>query len=250
MINTIIIENEKRYLDSLTDDLKTHCANINIIGHSGKVKEGIELINRLKPELIFLDIELDDGTGFELLEKIHQQKDAPQVIFITSFNEFAVKAFRFCAIDYLMKPAESKELTEAIKKAEEKILSKNLNANLNVLFENLKQQGQHQKIVLPGSDSISVYKIENIIRCESDRNYTLFYFTGEKPLLVSKTMKEYEELLSSYGFERIHKSHLINMAYVKKYVKTDGGYIEMQDGTAVPVAQSKREQIVKILSGS
>ena len=250
MISAIIIENETNSLDSLKEDLKNYCPQVNVIGEGGKIEEGVALINQLKPQLVFLDIELDDGSGFELLKKINSDtKNSLQIIFTTSHNEFAVKAFRFSAIDYLMKPIVAEELAEAVKKAEENINSKNLNAHINVLFDNLKQQGKPQKIALASADSILVYKIENIVRCESQRNYTLFHFNNEKPLLVSKTMKEYEELLSSCGFERVHNSHLINMSFVKKYVKSDGGYIEMQDGSNVPVSQTKKEQIVKILSG-
>ena len=250
MISAIIIENEKNSLASLKDDLKNYCPQIKVIGESGKVSEGLALINTLQPDLVFLDIELDDGTGFDLLEKIQSTNKTPfQVIFTTSHNEFAVKAFRFSAIDYLMKPVDADELVEAVKKAEENINSKTFNERLNLMFDNLKLKEKPQKIALASSDSLLVYKIENIVRCESQRNYTLFHFANEKPLLVSKTMKEYEELLSSCGFERVHNSHLINMSYVKKYVKSEGGYIEMQDGSNVPVAQTKKEQIVKLLSG-
>jgi len=250
MISALIIENEKSSLESLKDDLKNYCKNVNIVGESGKVSEGIELINQLKPEIIFLDIELDDGTGFDLLEKISSEsREKFHVIFTTSHNEFAIKAFRFSAIDYLLKPIDPDELTDALKKTEEHISLKKLGNNLSVLFDNLKQKEKPQKLALASADSILVYKIENIIRCESQRNYTLFHFSNDKPLLVSKTMKEYEELLCGQGFERVHNSHLINMSFVKKYVKSDGGYIEMHDGSNVPVAQAKKEQIVKILAG-
>ncbi len=249
MISAIIIENEKHSLDSLKDDLKNHCPQVKVVGESPKVSDGLALITSLQPDLVFLDIELDDGSGFNLLERLQASDKKPQIIFTTSHNEFAVKAFRFSAIDYLMKPVDADELVQAVKKAEETMNSKSVNDKLNVLFDNLKQKERPQKIALASADSILVYKIDDIIRCESQRNYTLFHFIKEKPLLVSKTMKEYEELLTSCGFERVHNSHLINMSHVKKYVKSDGGYIEMQDGSHVPVAQTRKDQIVRFLSG-
>ena len=251
MIKAVIIENEKSSADSLKADLNKYCKDIEIVGDAPSVYGGIDLISKHKPEIIFLDIELNDGSGFDLLEKIPaEERNSLQLIFTTSHNEFAIKAFKFCAIDYLLKPVDADELQAAVNKAKEKIEQKSVSNNISILFENLKQQGRSQKIVLPSGDSILVYKIENIIRCESQRNYTQFHFVNDKSLLVSKTMKEYEDLLSSHGFERVHNSHLINLSFVKKYVKSDGGYIEMLDGTNIPVAQTKKAHIVNILAGS
>jgi two-component system LytT family response regulator len=249
LISAIIIENEKHSLDSLKEDLKNYCPQINVVGDSATVAHGVKLITELKPQLVFLDIELDDGSGFDLLKALSTEKTSFKVIFVTSHNEFAIQAFRFSAIDYLLKPVDADDLVDAVKKVEASLSVKNQQPDLTILLDNIRQQGKPQKIALATGDSIMVYKIETILRCESQRNYTMFHFENDKPLLVSKTMKEYEELLSSHGFERVHNSHLINMSFVKRYVKSDGGYIEMTDGANIPVAQAKKEQVVKILSG-
>ncbi len=244
MITAVIIEDERHSRESLRSDLEKKCPQVKVVGEADGIVEGERLIRTLRPELLFLDIELSDGSGFELLEKlaVPGMPFLLRVIFTTSHNQFAIKAFRFSAVDYLLKPVDPDELVSAVNKA----LAMQA-GNLQVLLNNLNR-AQPAKIALSVSDSILVYRVDEIVRLESQRNYTQFFFTRDKPLLVSKTLKEYEELLTAYGFERIHNSHLVNLGFVKKYVKSDGGYLIMEDGSNVPVAQSRKENLVKLLS--
>lgn len=254
MIKALIIDDEDNARNSLKDDVQEYCKNIQIVGEASGVQSGIETIEKLKPELVFLDVEMGDGTGFDLLEKVAENSGGLnsihfKVIFTTAHSKFAIKAIRFSALDFLLKPVDPDELIEAVDKVEKSQTVKDSSVNYHVLFENLNKLNKtSKKIVLNTSESVQVYNIDDIVRCESQRNYTKFYFKEDKPLLVSKTLKDFDEILTEHGFERIHHSHLININYLKKYVKTDGGYAVMEDGSEVPVAQRKREYLLKYLS--
>ncbi len=250
MITAFIVEDESNSRDSLIRDLKALCEGIEVIGHAAGVEEAFKQIPVLKPQLLFLDIEIGGGTSFDLLDKLRAAGcTGYQVIFATSHNEYAIKAFRFSAIDYLMKPVDPDELVQAVSKISERKAVPEMD-NLKMLLESMSApKNKFARIALAAGDSILVYKTDEIIRCESERNYTRFYFLKEKPLLVSKTLKDYENLLVPEGFERVHQSHLVNMVHVKKYVKSDGGYLVMHDDASVPVSQHKKELVVRLLSG-
>jgi two-component system LytT family response regulator len=209
----------------------------------------MDVIKNHNPDAIFLDIKLAGESGFDILDELSQDPNLnPEIIFITAHDEFAIQAIKFSALDYLLKPIDPEELVKAVRKVEsQKGLPKHA-ANLNVLVENIRQASDSpKKIVVPTSDGMHILKISDIVRLESSSNYTTFFLNSEKSLLASKTLKEFDNMLEGYNFNRVHKSHLVNMNYLKKYVQTDGGYLVLEDGSKIPVANRKKEQLVSIL---
>lgn len=247
MLQAIIIEDEKRSRETLNGLLKLYCKNVNVVAEADGVQSGLDAIHKFRPDVIFLDIQMPDGSGFKLLESLGEINF--DIIFTTAYDQYAIKAIKFSAIDYLLKPIFPDDLVVAVKKAEEKRDVRNTQKSVEVLLENInKPPAEPPKIILSTSDKINVVKVKDIIRCESDNYYTIYYFTNGKKLLVSKTLKENEELLREYNFIRPHKSHLINVMYIKSFLKQDGGYILMTDGSQVPVSRRKKEKIMEIIS--
>jgi len=245
-MRAIIIDDEKTARNNLKKDIEEYCPHITIIAEADGVKEGVEIIKKYNPDLIFLDVEMQDGTGFDLLEQLKSLSF--KVIFTTAHDAYAVKAFKFSAIDYLLKPVDSDELVEAIKKTNLVVDTKNLQNSLLALIENTKNTKKElQKIVIASSDGHSVFNVNDLIRFEAERNYTKVIIEKEKPLLVAKTLKHFEDLLSGQGFERTHQSHFVNIKHIKKYISRDGGYLIMSDGSNVPVAQRKKTELLALL---
>jgi two-component system LytT family response regulator len=246
MISAVIIDDQEEARFTLEDDLREYGEGIAVIGQAGSVKAGIRLINSLKPDVIFLDIHLEDGTGFMILEGITPYPY--QVIFTTGSDSFAFRAIKFSALDYLLKPIDPDELAAAIRKIREKPKAALPQENIELLIENLKHKNEKPKrIALGSADRIHMVEVKDIIRCESQRNYTLFHLGGNRQLLVTRTLKEFDEMLERYGFYRVHHSHLINLDYLREFVKADGGYAVMSDGSKVPVAVRKKDELLSIL---
>jgi two-component system LytT family response regulator len=246
MINAVIVDDEKNCRDTLSSLLEKNCPQINNIAQCKSVNEGINCIRRLKPELVFLDVEMPDGTGFNLLDQIGEINF--EVIFTTAYEQYAVKAFKFSALDYLMKPVNSKELVDAISRFENLKNKSDSNVQLQLLLANLKTiKGGFHKIAIPTTEGLILLDINNTLRLESDGNYTNF-ITLKTKHIVSKSLKEYEELLTDNNFLRIHQSHLINLNWVKKYVRGEGGYVVMNDGTSVPVSARKKQEVLEKLT--
>ena len=211
------------------------------------MKTGKSAILKHNPDIVFLDIQMPDGSGFKLLESFEQIDF--DVIFTTAYDQFAIKAIKFSALDYLLKPIFPEDLVEAVKKAEKKRSGQGSKESIEVLLQHMKKpETDNPKIVLATSEKINVVNIKDIIRCASDNYYTFFYFTDGTRLLISKTLKENEELLSEHNFIRPHKSHLINIMYIKGFLKQDGGYVMMSDGSKVPVSRRKKEKIIEIIN--
>lgn len=249
MIRVVIIDDEENSRETLRGKLDLFCPEVEVAGEAGSVKEGLEAITNLDPDAVFLDIQLAGESGFDILEEIRDNDQIhPEIIFVTAHNEFAIKAIKFSALDYLLKPIDPEELVKAVRKVEEtKGLPKKA-TNINVLVENIRQASDSpKKIVVPTSDGMHVIKLSDIIRLESSSNYTTFHLNNQKSLLASKTLKEFDNMLSGYNFQRIHKSHLVNMNYLKRYVQTDGGYLILEDGSKIPVANRKKEQLLNTL---
>lgn len=243
MIKAVIIDDEKSGRDVLANILAEHFEIIEVVGQADDVDSGVILIQETEPQLVFLDIKMPGGTGFDLLEKI-PEKDF-EVVFITAYDNFTMKAFRFSAIGYLLKPIKIKDLRETVERLEKYLLKDN-SKRLKVLVENYGAgEGKIKKLVVPNIKGFEVVKIEDIIRCEGERNYTNIVLVEGKKILVSKTLKEYEELLSEHGFSRIHQSSLINLHHVKKYIKGAGGKVEMSDGVTLQVSQQRKAAFVK-----
>lgn len=246
MITAIIIEDEKKSAETLRGLLNRYCPNVEILDEAGGYREGIEKIRVHQPDVVFLDIQMPDGSGFKVLEELKELDF--DVIFTTAFDQFAIKAIKYSALDYLLKPIDPEELVEAVKKVEKKRTESKKNKNIETFLENIKTPGEDpHKIVLSTSEKIHVIDVDDILRCESDNYYTHFFFTNGTKILVSKTLKENEQLLSDHNFIRPHKSHLINVKYIKSFIRQDGGYIVMSDGSKVPVSRRKKERIMEVL---
>ncbi len=244
MIKAIIIDDIEQARITLKKDLQVYAPDVTVIGEANGVIEGAKLLKSVLPDILFLDIQMQDGSGFDLLDIL---KDIPfKIIFITASDAHAIKAFRYAAIDYLLKPVDPDELTSALTKFREQKL--NENEKYKLLNDSLKNNRKtHERIALHTQDKIHIVNICDIIRCESSVNYTEFYFTTGKKLLVTKTLKDFEDLLNDQGFYRVHQSHLLNTKFIKEFIKTDGGYLLMNDGSTIPVSTRKRPEVMKML---
>lgn len=244
-MKTILIEDEEQSISALLADLKKHCPEVTVIGTTGSVSEGIELIQKTNPDLVFLDVQLSDGLGFDILEA-YKNNDF-KVIFTTAYSQYAIKAIKFSALDYLLKPINKDELKQAVNKA----LHTNKEDNQFKMESFIKNQNllnPNKRIALQTSQGVFLHELQTIIRCHSDGNYTTIHFTNDKRLLIAKPLKEFEELLSIYGFERIHHSHIINLNHLGSYLNKDGGYVVLSDNTTLPVSSRKKAQLLKKLN--
>jgi two-component system, LytTR family, response regulator len=247
MIKVLIIDDEPGVRRLMSLMLNQHCPDVHIAGEAGSVASAYEAIVELKPDLIFLDIKMDDGTGFDLLQKF--EKVDFHVIFITAFEEYAVKAFRFSAIDYLLKPVEAEELIAAVEKMK-RLQDAEQDQRISTLIRNMKEGGkEHKKVVLRTLDRFHFVKISEILYCESDGNYTTFYLENGTMILVSKSLKEYDDILAEYSFFRPHKSYLINLSYVTGFEKAEGGFIIMKNNARIPISFRKKEEFLRIVEG-
>ncbi|HEY1038390.1 MAG TPA: LytTR family DNA-binding domain-containing protein [Bacteroidia bacterium] len=243
MIKAIIIDDIEQARITLKKDLETYAKDIQVIAEAGGVVEGAKLLKNTQPDLLFLDIQMQDGSGFDLLDILKEINF--KIIFITASDAHAIKAFRYAAIDYLLKPVDPDELIAALSKFKEHKL--NESEKYKLLNDSLKTNKPHERLALHTQDKIHIVNINDIIRCESNVNYTEFFFNGGKKLLVTRTLKDFEDLLGDQGFFRVHQSHLVNTKFIKEFVKTDGGYLIMNDGSNIPVSTRKRPEVVKML---
>ncbi|MCB0696434.1 MAG: response regulator transcription factor [Chitinophagaceae bacterium] len=243
-MRTLLIDDEQQAISALKAEIIYHCKDLDIVGEARSVKEAVKQILALAPELIFLDIQLLDGTGFDILDAVkgHQVK----VIFTTAFSQYAIKAIKFNALDYLLKPIDAEELVEAVKRAE---AAAPQGVQLDVLKRQLDiiRMGD-KKIVLKDSRSMYIIKVAEIVRCEAHGAYTDVFTLTEPKITISKSLKEFETMLEDYGFFRTHHSHLVNLHLVKKVDKADGGTLYMQDGTQIPISQRKWEQVIRLIA--
>ncbi|WP_159800557.1 LytTR family DNA-binding domain-containing protein [Flavobacterium sp. MK4S-17] len=250
MITALLIDDDLNLRNGMKGLLARYAPDINILGEADSVKNGIKAIEHFQPDVVFLDIQLGDGTGFDILEQLMQKRGSLSfnVVFITAHEQYAVKAFRFSALDYLLKPVDPEDLAKVIEKIKKVVTGSGTYAHIDLLLENIRKKvDKFKRIALSTSDGIHLFDVSDIIRCESQDNYTKFYIKNNKPVLIAKTLKEYEDLLSEQGFERIHQSHLINLAYLKSYIKKDGGYAVMADNSHLPISQRKKERLQELL---
>lgn len=240
----VIIDDEKRTRELIGRMVESFDLEVDIVGYGENVDSGVELIDRVKPDIVLLDIQMPDGTGFDLLRSV--EHNLFKVIFITAHEEFAIKAIKFSALDYILKPVDPDELEVSLKKAIQTNISLPTKTQLDALYDNMRPS-KKSRLVLKTQESVYVVELANIIRCEADSNYTTFYLNTEKRITVSKTLKEYETLLSAHNFLRVQQSHLVNLDHVKRYDKTEGGAVVMSDGSKLPLSSAKRDQFFKIL---
>ncbi len=246
MLRAVVIDDIEAIRKRHVAIIKATCANISIVGQADSVVSGVTLINQLAPDIVFLDVEMPDGTGFDLLQKL--QPLSFKVIFITGYEDFAIRAFRFSAIDYLLKPLDANHLVEAVKKAENSFGKEVFEMKLSNLFTNLDRPKNLQKLILKTAEKIYSVNIQDVVNCESDKNYTTFNFINGPKLLVSTNLKEYEMMLTPFNFFRTHQSHLINMAYFDHFIRTDGGNkIVMKNKQTIPLSVRKKEEFLVLL---
>lgn len=246
-LKTIIIDDEFHSRASLKNMVAEFCQGVELIGEAQSAEEATFILQSQKPDLVFMDIELGDGTAFDVLQSIGQA--AFSIVFTTAFDQYAIKAIKFNALDYLLKPIDIEELQEAVEKVKEaRKPSQDLhqNKNLELLISNLKTK-DIPTITLSTADSFQYVKVDQIIHCEASGAYTKFFMKNRAPLLVSKTLKEYEQLLDDHGFFRVHQSHLINLDEIDRYIKSDGGYIILKDGTKVAVSRGKKDSFFTVM---
>lgn len=238
MKRALIIDDLENARISLRSDLNDYCPEIEVVGEAEGVVSGARLIKETQPDIVFLDIQMKDGSGFDLLEIIPEVNFA--LIFTTSSDTHAIQAFRFSAVDYLLKPVDPDQLMQAVEKADASGQSK-----LEVLQSNL---GGSKRLALNSQEKIKVVDLDDVVRCESTGSYTLFYMKDKEQVLVTRTLKEYDSMLSDVGFIRVHQSHLVNMKFIAEFVKTDGGHLVLKDRTEIPVSSRKRSTVIKALS--
>lgn len=243
----LIIDNEEELRDGLRKMIQVYCPQVTEIFEADGVKSGLDGITTYDPDIVFLDMEMGDGTGIDLLNQIRSYQF--QLIVITAYDKYAVDAFKFSAIDFLLKPIDPEDLIDGVGKAQKNIQNQDLQKQLQILYEGMGSiRTNEKKIVLKDHESIHFIRIQDIIRCEADGAYTKFVITNSAPILISKSLKEYDEILTGYGFIRCHHSHLVNTSKILRFDKIDGGTLILDNKELIPVSHRKKEQVLEFLS--
>ena len=243
MLRYITIDDESRNTRVLKKMLDEFCPDTHFEGEATNTSEGEALIRKTQPDLVFLDIQMPYENAFDLLDRLLPVKF--EVIFVTAFNDYTLKAFRYCALDYLLKPVNIDELSAAVQKAAEKLRLKHVNNQLNNLLSNLRQsKSTSHKLALPNADSLVFVSVDDITRCEARGGYTVFFMNNGDKIMSTKTIKDYEDLLPSDTFLRVHHSHIVNLLYVRKYHKGRGGYIEMDGRIMIEVSIRRKNDFL------
>ena len=244
-MKAIIVDDEPKSREVLKTLLERFCPAVNVVGVAGGVDDAKKLIEEVNPDIVFLDVEMPGGNGFKLLDETLRNNF--EIIFVTSYGHYAIPALRYSAIDYLLKPVEIEELKNAVQRVEARLAKKgDLKANYKALNENLQLPVSQQRIAVHGVNDIRFVSVKEIIRLEGDSNYTYIITTTGGKYHTSKTLKDYEELLQGHSnFIRVHKTHIINLDHLTKFIKNDGGYIIMSDGSKVEVSRRKKQELME-----
>ena len=242
----VLIDDEPAARKVLQVFIGEYCPNLHIVGEANGVQEGFRLIKEKNPDLVFLDVEMGDGQGFDLLDKF--PKPSFKVIFTTAHDQFAVRAFKYYAVDYLLKPVDPEELQAAVKKVWEQQATTGLLQLLQAMQQPQREQ-VFDKMALPSSDGITMMNVKDILRLESDAGYTTFHSNDGEKILVTRSIGEFEEVLPRQSFFRIHVSHLVNLNFVKKFLREDGGYALLENGEKVPIARRRKDEFLERLKG-
>lgn len=246
MYTTLIIDDEIPQQELLSEMLHDHFPEIEVVDTCSSVDAGLLSIKKTSPHLVFLDVLMPPKTGFDLLQELGEINF--EIIFTTSYADFAIKAFKVSAVDFLLKPFGVNDLKPAIQKFEKRFQEKRTINNIDILLQNLRSKISNKtKIALPSQKGFVFVEVLNIVRCEADNSYTTFFFIDNTSLVVSKSIKDCEDILSDYYFFRVHLSHLINLNYVKEYMKGDGGQVKMTDGSVIDVSRRKKDEFLKAL---
>jgi two-component system LytT family response regulator len=244
MLNAIIIDDEPDAVKNLEKIILDYCPNVNLIATAHNVGDALTEIENKHPDLVMLDIELQDGTGFDILEKSRYRNF--EVIFVTAFNQYAIRAFKHSATDYILKPVDITELKNAVARVSRNRSEKSV-GNFSILLDNLKSESP-RKLAIPTLQGYEYILVDNIVRIEAERSYCNIYILDKRKIMVSRCMNDYQKILDERKFFRAHNSHLINLQHVKMYVKRDGGHIEMVDGSIVPLARRKKDFFMEAMN--
>lgn len=243
MIKTIIVDDESRSRETILELVKLYCDDVKIVGQAEDVKSGLLAIRKYKPDLVLLDIKMPDGTGFDLVRQIDHINF--KIIFITAYEEYAIKAFKFSALDYLLKPIDPEELTIAIEKVSKSLNNESVSSKIKefmTYMDHFRKDGEGKKIILKTSENIYVVDADEIISIESDQNYSRFHLVEGESIFVSRTMKDYVPMLEGHTFYRVHQSYIINLNHVKRYQREENICV-MSDGSKIPVSYRKKEEL-------
>lgn len=243
-MKALIVDNEAPVLTAMSALLAAHCPEVTAIDTAGGVAEGLEKIKTFQPDLLFTDVEMDDGTGMDMLSQMPAGRT--QVVFITGHNQYAVDAFRFSAIDFLLKPVDPEELKEAVSRARQNIDQARQLQQLQNLKEHLDPQFTGEKrIVLRDQEHIHLVKVGDILCCDAEGVYTRFHLSGDRKVMVSRNLKEYEDLLEPHGFMRVHNSHLVNLKKIEGFNKAEGGFVVLEGNLQIPVSKRKKDALME-----
>lgn len=245
MLRAVIVEDEMHSRESLKNLLRDFCPQVEVCGAAGSIEEAVPLILSVQPSLLFLDIELQNGTGFDLLRRLPDMDF--EVIFTTAFEQYAIQAIKFSSLDYLLKPIDIDELQEAVAKALQKQNKNQNKTQLEVLMANLESQrpGAQNRICLATAEGLEFLQVEDILYCEANGSYTNFHLRDGRKIVVSKNLKEYENLLDGRPFMRVHNSFLINLREVQRFVRSEGGYILMKNNAQISISPKKRDEFLQ-----
>lgn len=245
MVRVLVIDDEHHARNTLINILGRHCPEFTVVGQAEGVVSGMAAIRELQPELVLLDIQMKDGTGFDLLAALPAIDF--RIIFVTAFDKYALQAFKFSAVDYLMKPVNPAQFVEAVGRVRNMIME-HFRMQTQVLEENLKTiSNTNKKIIIKTTENIHLLEIRNIICCDSDSCYTTIHTSDGEKIMVSKTLKDYEEMLADCGFYRVHKSNLINLLHIKRFERQDGGYIVLTNNLRIPVSSRRRDHLLELI---
>lgn len=247
MIKAIIVDDELGARESLSKMIDKNCKQIEVIAKVDSMLSAFEAITNKEPDLVFLDIEMPNGNAFDLLEKFKNINF--NIIFTTAYDHYAIKAIKFSAVDYILKPIDPEELINAVKRFENQAGQKStLDKQFKTLLSNARPENKLKKVGIPDGDGLIFINLSDIIRCDSDGNYTFFILTSGKKIIASRTLGEYEQMFADDNFFRVHRSHLINLEHVKKYIKGEGGYVVMSDNSQVEVSRRNKTDFLEKLS--
>jgi two-component system, LytTR family, response regulator len=238
----VIIDDEEGARESLANILKNYVPEVEVLGKAASAHEGYDLIKKVSPQLVFLDVEMPNENAFDLIDKFDSVDF--EIIFVTAYDHYAIQAIKSSALDYLLKPIDIDDLKSAVAKLEYKISQPQKDEQFDLLLDSVNSNKPHKKIAIPESDGLMFVDVNDILRCESDGNYTIIYLKSEKRVVSSKTLGDYAEILKNNEFFRTHRSHLINLNEIHKFVKGDGGYILMSDKSEVEISRRKKQEFL------
>lgn len=248
MLKAIIVEDEKISREILAGYITKYCTNVTVVAQADSVLSGIEAIKKHKPDIVFLDVEMPKGNAFDLLEQVGEIDF--ETVFVTAFSNYAIQALNYSASYYILKPVSIDELIGAVEKIKIQKQKNQVAVHTKILLENLQKTNlQNYKIVLPTQEGFEVVAVNEIIRCEANDNFTDFHFVSGKKMMICRTLKFYEELLSNSAFMRVHKSHLVNLDFVKKYIRGKGGQLTMSDSSMIDVSPNKKDELLNWFEG-